>query len=303
MPLVGRTSVVSPCLPLIGSEKRPSSMLDFEPDRHQNSTAAGEALVCRIVVAGAHGDPRAAARDMVAGLAGPAEVDIAAGAERGLGRRTIVVVAGRTHSASLHLAYCHFAYTHPVVVGVEEHGVASGPAPWMLVRTSSACEAGSSGEEEETWTRSWSAIDPGEGQRRRCWRKRHLVGNSRSFRIHRDGGHRTGLADSLPFYLPTLIRGQSLSRGCVYGARGPAGTPTPRRRGEPPRPQVAGSEWALYVAVDADGLPSYVTHGLVPATRDDAGKGDRSGMLRSKDSAALATPDNTDGWPQGEKPR
>lgn len=118
-------------------------------------------------------------------------------------------MADCTHFACRHLASGHFAHTRPVDVG--EHAVASGLATWMPVQTSSVCEVDSSAE-EVSWTRSWSEIDREEGQRRRCWKRRHLVGNSTSSRIHRDGGHRTGLADSLPFYLPTLTRSQSLSR-------------------------------------------------------------------------------------------
>jgi hypothetical protein len=81
------------------------------------------------------------------------------------------------------------------------------------------------------------------------------------------------------------------------------GTPTPRHPGEPPRPQMLGQGRAFYVAVDADGLPSYVARGLVPATGDDVEEGigrercDR-GILQP-----FTTPDNTDDLPHGEKPR
>jgi hypothetical protein len=213
MPLVVRTSVALRYLPSIGSGNYLNSMLGSEPGRHPDSIAAAVALACHIEAAEAREDPRVAVKDMAAGLAGPAVVDIAAGVERGPGWRTVGVAADCTHLPCLHLASGHFAHTHPE--GAGEHAVASGPASWMPVQTSFVCEVGSSAE-GVSWTRSWSEIDREEGQRRRCWRRRHLVDNSMSSQIHRDGGHRTGLADSLPFYLPTLITDQSLSRLCVW---------------------------------------------------------------------------------------
>lgn len=141
--------------------------------------------------------------------------------------------AVRIHFACHHSAYGRFAHIRHL--DAEEHDAASVPASWMIVRPSSVCEADSSAVEEVSWTRSSSGIGRVEGQRRRCWRRRHPVGNSTSFQIHRDGGHRIGLADSLPFYLPTLIKGQilfALSAGCWPLLGGSGRTPTPRREGE-----------------------------------------------------------------------
>jgi hypothetical protein len=176
-------------------------------DWHQSSTVVAEVLSCRTAVAVAREDPHVVAQDMVFDLAELAVVDIVAEVERAPDQGKTAVAAGCSHFACLHFAYYHFAYTHPAEEGVEGHAVAFAPASWMLVRTLSACEEADSSVGEERWTRSWSGTDPGEGLHRRCWRKRHRVGNSTSFRIHRDGGHWTGLADSLTFYLPTLMRG------------------------------------------------------------------------------------------------
>ena len=80
-----------------------------------------------MVAEGVLGDPRAVAKDMVAGLAGSAVGDIAAEAERVFGQGMTAVVAGCNHSACPHWEYYHFAYIQPAV-DVEEHAAASGPA-------------------------------------------------------------------------------------------------------------------------------------------------------------------------------
>lgn len=72
---------------------------------------------------------------------------------------------------------------------MEGRAAVSRLASWKLARTLSVCEADSSEEEEETWTWSWSGTDRGEGQRRICWRRQHLVGNSRHAQTHRDEAH------------------------------------------------------------------------------------------------------------------
>jgi hypothetical protein len=141
------------------------------------------------VVEGGHEDPPVVAKDMVAGLAVLAVVDTEAAAVRELVQGTTASVPGYSHLASHHSAYYRFAHTHSVE-DVEGRAAASRPASWKLARTLSVCEADSSEEEEEeTWTRPWSVTDQGEGPRQKCWRRQHLVGNSRHAQTHRDEAH------------------------------------------------------------------------------------------------------------------
>jgi hypothetical protein len=102
-------------------------VLDCEPVQELDRIFVVGAFLCHMEVEEGLEDLRAGAKDMGAGLAGPAVGDIAVEAARVLGQGMTAVAAGCSHSACPHLEYFHFACTHPAVA-VGEHAAASGPA-------------------------------------------------------------------------------------------------------------------------------------------------------------------------------
>lgn len=124
---VASTFEVSKRLPSIENDKNPNSTLDYEPVQERDGIAVAEALLCHMAVEEALEDPRAVAKDRVAGLAGSAVEDIAVGVARGLGQGTTAAAVGCSHSACPHSAYYHFAYTH-LAADAGERAAASDPA-------------------------------------------------------------------------------------------------------------------------------------------------------------------------------
>jgi hypothetical protein len=117
---------------------------------------------------------------------------------------------------------------------------------------------------------SWSGNGPGVGQHRRYSRKLLLARNSKHAHTGSDAAHQTVLAHNLPYCQSIRMGSASPVFPDSSGRCWDSEMPTPRSRGQPPRPQYPKSEQPLCLTVDADGLPSFVDQTMFAVKGDGA---------------------------------